>query len=205
MKKITMKGKNVDDAVDAALKVLGGEKDNATIKVLGEGKSGLLGIGSEESEVEVLLKEGKAKDTQDILQELLDKMTFVTMVEGREDENGRVNLDIKGEDMGRIIGKEGATLKSLEILTSSMASRVYGERVLLSIDADGYKDKRAKSLQRLAQDAADEVVEKGFERPLPPMSPADRRIIHMYLADNPKITTYSKGEGKERRLVIAPK
>ncbi|MFH1826458.1 MAG: RNA-binding cell elongation regulator Jag/EloR [bacterium] len=204
MKSITMKGKSVDDAVKAAMEVLGGKKENAEVKVIKEGKGGVLGIGSEEAEVEVVLKEGKLEDCKKFLQDILDKMSFVTIVDASESDDS-VNLNVKGDDMGRIIGKEGATLKALEVLVSTAVSRVYGERVRVSVDAEEYKEKRRQALERLAKDAAEEVAANNLEKVLPPMTPADRRIIHMSLQEDSRITTYSEGVGKERRLVIAPK
>jgi len=161
-------------------------------------------IGGEEAEVEVVLMEGVEQDAKQVLQDILDKMTFMAVVENGKSEEG-VALDIKGEDMGRIIGKEGATLKSLEIIVSSIMARMVGERVRVFIDADGYKEKRGKALERLAQDVVDEVSQSGKEKVMPPMSAADRRIIHMYLKDSAKVSTFSKGEGRDRRLVIVPR
>ncbi|PIS31629.1 hypothetical protein COT42_00745 [Candidatus Saganbacteria bacterium CG08_land_8_20_14_0_20_45_16] len=205
MKKITMKGKNVDEAVDAALKVISGDRAQAKVFVLSEGKAGVLGlIGGTEAEVEVTVKEGKPEDAQQLLQDILDKMGLVTMVESRLVDD-RVELVVKGDDMGRIIGKDGATLKSLEILLAGMLARLYGERSYVSIDADGYRDKRRQSLERLAQEVANEVIDSKAEKTMPPMSAADRRIIHLYLQGNPSVAIFSQGEGDARRLVIAPK
>ncbi|MEE8638435.1 MAG: R3H domain-containing nucleic acid-binding protein, partial [Candidatus Margulisiibacteriota bacterium] len=75
----------------------------------------------------------------------------------------------------------------------------------VSVDAGGYKVKRRQALERLAKEAADEVARTGEEKVLPHMGAGDRRIIHLCLQGDPKITTYSKGEGRERRLVIAPR
>ncbi|MBU0672064.1 MAG: Jag N-terminal domain-containing protein [Candidatus Margulisbacteria bacterium] len=205
MKKIRMKGKTVDEAVAAALQVLGGEKDKAKVTVISEGKPAMLGVlGGADAEVEVALSEGLAEDARKVLQEILDKMVFMAMVEGSL-EGDRVELKIKGEDMGRIIGKEGATLRCLEIIVGSILGRQYGERVRVGIDADGYKDKRNQAFERLAKEAAKEVAETKQEKVLPPMNAADRRIIHLSLQDDAGVTTYSKGEGRDRRLVIAPK
>ena len=205
MKRIKMKGKDVEAATKAALEVLGGELDKANVVVLTEGRAGMLGmIGGEAAEVEVTLKTDPVEDAKQFLQEILDKMTFMTMVEGSQGD-GAVELKIKGEDMGRIIGKEGSTLKSLETLVSSGIGRLYGERIRVNIDADGYKEKRIKALERVAKDVVDDVRQSGQEKALPPMSAADRRIIHMYLKDNPDVTSASKGEGRERRLIITPR
>jgi spoIIIJ-associated protein len=205
MKMIRMKGKSVDDAVKAALEVLGGKEEDASVVVISEGKPAMLGVlGGEEAEVEVILKEGRAEDAKQILQEILDKMVFVAVVEGNIVEE-IVKLDIKGDDMGRIIGKDGSTLKSLEIILASALRKIYGERVGISIDAGGYREKREKALERLARDAADEVAKTGEEKALPHMSAGDRRVIHLFLRDDPKVATFSKGEGRERRLIIVPR
>lgn len=204
MKKVIMNGKSVDAAIEAGLAVIGGTKEEAKIKVISEGKTGMLGvIGNEEAVVEVAISEGKFQDARQILQDILDKMSFLTIVEG-EEAGDDINLRVKGDDMGRIIGKEGATLQALEILVRTIMSRFMNESVRVSIDAGEYKDKRNKALERLAKDAAEEVLKTKKEKALPPMSAADRRIIHLALQEMRGVTTFSRGEGRDRRLVISP-
>lgn len=204
MKKIRMKGKNVEEAKKAALEVLGGDEDKAMVTVISEGKAAMLGvIGGEDAEVEVVLKEGIVEDAKQVLQEILDKMVFMAVADGKLGD-GAVELNIKGEDMGRIIGKEGATLRAMEVIVSSIMGRVYGERIRVYVDAGEYKEKRKNALERIAKDAADEVAKTGMEKVLPPMTAGDRRIIHMFLKEQGKVTTFSKGEGRDRRLVISP-
>ncbi len=206
MKTVIMKGKNVEEATDAALAVLGEKKENAIIRVINEGKPAMLGvIGGEQAEVEVKIKEPLQEEVRQITQTILDKMGFIAMVDRAEPEEGGVQISIKGEDMGRIIGKEGAMLKSLEIIIGSILWKQTGERVRVGVDAGGYKEKREKALQRLAEDVVKEVIETGKEKEMPRMTAADRRIIHLYLKDNGKVETMSYGEGTERKLVIKPK
>lgn len=205
MKSIKMKGKTVNDAVEAALAVLGAAKEKAEIKILEEGKPAMMGIiGGEEAEVEVCVKEGVVEEARQALQTVLDKMSFLAMVDGR-DEEGRVLLTIKGEDMGRIIGKGGAMLESLEIIIASIVRKIMGEPARISIDAGDYRQKKIDALERLAADVASEVEETGQEKILPWMSAADRRIIHLALQKSPKIASESRGEGKDRRLVVFPR
>ncbi|MDI6731450.1 MAG: Jag N-terminal domain-containing protein, partial [Candidatus Margulisbacteria bacterium] len=150
MKKITMKGKTVDEAVEAALGVLGGTKENAKIVVINEGKKGMLGVlGGEEAEVEVTVKTNTLDDGKEILQEILDKMGLMTAVDATSGEEGQIELNIKGEDLGRVIGKDGAALKSLEIIVSAILGRLYGQGVRVGVDAGEYKSRRIGALKRL--------------------------------------------------------
>ncbi|MDD5594131.1 MAG: Jag N-terminal domain-containing protein, partial [Candidatus Margulisbacteria bacterium] len=115
MKSIKMKGKNVEEAVESALAVLGIERDKVVIRTINEGKPAMMGIiGGEEAEVEVIVKESGAEEARAALQNIMDKMGFLAIAEVVSDSPEGVKLSVKGEDMGRIIGKEGAMLKSLE-------------------------------------------------------------------------------------------
>ena len=206
MKSIKMKGKNVNEAVEAALAVLVISKENASVKVINEGKAGMMGIlGGEEAEVEVIAKEGAGEEANQALQTILDKMGFLAIAEIDSEDSEGVKLSVKGEDMGRIIGKEGAMLKSLEVVVGAIVRKVVGAPFRVRIDAGGYVDKREKVLQKLAADVAEEVEKTGQEKVLPYMEASDRRIMHIYLKDNPKIASHSVGEGKERRMVIGPR
>lgn len=206
MKKIRMKGKSVDEAVAGGLKVAGIDKDRAEIMIISEGKPGVLGVfGGEEAEVEIREKLGKEEDAVEVLQEILNRMGLMAVSEAAGREGEDILLNIKGEELGRVIGKDGANLKSIQILVSSIVSRDFGEKVRVFVDAGGYREKHDASLIRLAKDAAMDVEQTGHEKRLPPMSAADRRVVHVALKDSVKVTTYSEGEGAERRLIIAPK
>lgn len=206
MKKIRMKGKSIDEAVAGGLKVIGIDKDRADIKIVSEGKAGVLGMfGGEEAEVEIREKLGKEEDAVEVLQEILNRMGLMAVSEAAGREGEDILLNIKGEELGRVIGKDGATLKSIQVLVSSIVSRDFGEKVRAFVDAGGYREKHDASLIRLAKEAANDVEQTGQEKRLPPMSAADRRVVHVALKDSDKVTTYSEGEGAERRLIIAPK
>lgn len=205
MRSIKIKAKTVEAATKEALAVLGGTEENVVIKVVSVGKPAMLGvIGGEDAEVEATLKEGIENDAKQILQEILDKMAFVALVDTRA-EMGTYILSVRGDDMGRIIGKNGNTLKAFEVIIKSILGRRYNERININIDAGDYREKRRQSLERLAKDVADEVEMTGKEKALPPLEPADRKIIHMFLGESKTVESFSRGEGRERRLVIAPR
>jgi spoIIIJ-associated protein len=201
-----MKGRNVEEAAEAAFAVLGVTKDQAEIKVISEGKPAVMGlIGGEEAEVEVIVKENSTEEARQALQNILDKMGFLAVAETMPEKGDAILLSVKGEDMGRIIGKEGAMLKALETIVGSIIFKILGSRVRINIDAGGYREKRVKALERLATEVVEEVEKTGQEKVLPYMEASDRRIVHTFLTDNPNVTSYSQGEGRDRRLVIAPR
>lgn len=206
MNKIRMKGKDVNEAAEAAAKVLGKKKDEIQYRIIGEGKPGMLGVfGGEEAEIEAWEKTTPGEAAKEILQEIIDKLGLLAISELKGEDEESVSLNIKGEELGQIIGKEGATLMALQVIVSSMISKAFERRARVYIDAGGYRERQEKALERLAIEAAKDVEKSGIEKVLPPMSAADRRIVHLCLKDNDKIQTFSKGEGADRRLVIAPK
>lgn len=206
MRSVKMKGKNVEEATKAALAVLGVERDKVEIRVINEGRAGMMGlIGGEEAEVEAIQKEGGAEEAREILQTILDKMGFMAIAEIASEKGENIVIAIKGEDMGRIIGKSGSMLKSLETLLNAMVWKFMGTRFHISIDAGGYKDKREQALQRLAADVADEVAKTGENKAMPKLEASDRRIIHLFLQEDGRVETFSEGEGKDRKLIVSPK
>ena len=203
MKTVKMKGKNVGAAVEAALAVLGLTKEQVVVHIIGEGKGGVLGVfGGEEAEVEVTEKMSPENMACSFLQDILDKMgmTAIARVAGKEED--RCILDIKGENAGRIIGKDGAMLEALQLLVTTMASRAAKERVAVVVDAEGYRERRRRAIERLVEETINDVERLGVEKMLPPMSPADRRIVHLIIKNNPKLTSFSVGERPNRRVVI---
>ncbi len=206
MRRVRMKGKNIEEAVGLALQVLQAKKEDVEINIVSPGGGGVLGIlGGEEAEVEVSLKMGIGEQAKSVLQEILDKMGFMSIVALVGEEEDRIALEIKGEDMGRIIGKEGATLKALETIISAALSKNYGKKIWLALDAQGYKKRKAEKIERIAKEAAEKAIKGGEEVVLPPMTSGDRRIVHMALQENEKVSTISRGEAGERRVVIVPK
>ncbi len=206
MKRTKTKGKTVDEAIESGLSVLGIKREEADIKVLNEGKGGVLGVfGGEDAEVEIIKKEGLEGEAKTILQELLDKMGFMTIVSSKGEKEGLICLEIKGEDIGRIIGKEGGTLEALQALLGAMMSKSAKRRVRILLDAAGYRERRARKIEKIAREAIDKVEKTGKETVLPPMSAADRRIVHLFVKEREGVESFSKGERDGRRVVIVPK
>ncbi len=121
------------------------------------------------------------------------------------DADGGVDVDIHGGDPGRLIGKGGRTLAALEFLTNAVVNKAEGDApVRVSIDVGGYKRRRDERLRQTAQRAAARARKSGMPVELDPMSAAERRVVHVELADDPGVTSESTGEGRDRRVVIYP-
>ncbi len=122
------------------------------------------------------------------------------------DENG-IRLRIDSASMGILIGHRGETLDAMQYLTSLHANRTRKENgyTRVTIDTEGYRDKREDTLARLARKVAAQVRSTGRARTLEPMNPYERRVLHATLQNNPYVITYSEGEEPNRRVIVAPK
>jgi len=168
-------------------------------------KDGVSGVADDKSTVAV--SQGK-----ELLQGLVDRMNLRAHVEvvpqsdAEADEGERVQvLNIVGEDLGILIGRQNEVLSALELITRLMVNQRVHVRSDFIVDVNGYRAKRAESLRKLALRMADQAVETGRTAVMEPMPPAERRIIHIALRDHPKVTTQSIGEGDRRKVTIVPK
>jgi spoIIIJ-associated protein len=119
--------------------------------------------------------------------------------------DGTIHADVSGGDAGRLIGKSGRTLASLEYLSAAVVNKFDGEApVRVNIDVGGYKRRRDERLRQMARRAAERVRRGGVPVELEPMSAAERRVVHMVLADDPAVESESSGEGRDRRVVVYP-
>ena len=121
------------------------------------------------------------------------------------DDGERIILDAHGAESGLIIGKKGATLDALQYVIDRIVSKKPGDGPGVVVDAEGYRGRREDSLADLAKRLAEKAIKSGRPVPVEPMSPHNRRIVHVTLADHPEVRTESDGEGLFRRVVIYPK
>jgi spoIIIJ-associated protein len=121
-----------------------------------------------------------------------------------DDEEGSMTFEIEGQDAGLLIGRRGETLQALQFLIRMVTNRQLGRKAYVVIDIEDYRERRVQMLRRLARRTAGRVSSSGRDDSLEPMSPAERRIVHMALAGHPEVRTESEGEGNQRRVVIFP-
>jgi spoIIIJ-associated protein len=115
-----------------------------------------------------------------------------------------IRIEIEGKDAGRVIGKKGQTLSALQFLTNRVINRPGLKRRHVIIDAEGYRARREDTLTSMARRLGKQAVEEGKIITFEPMSPQDRRVVHLALAKFPGVVTKSDGEGDARRVQIIP-
>lgn len=142
----------------------------------------------------------KAKE---FLQKIFGAMKIDVAMEKFINKNdGSVTFKLHGSDMGILIGKHGQTLDSLQYLTNLVANKNSAERVRVIIDVEDYRDRRVETLTRLASRLAEKVKRTGERVALEPMNPHERKIIHMALQGDRRVTTLSEGDEPHRHVVI---
>lgn len=208
MKSIKIKAKNVDDAVAEALNKLGIEEEEAEINIIDEGSKGLLGfIGAKDAVVEVTKVFDPIEAGKVFLEELLNKANINVEVEimDRETNDEQVMYNLKGQkELGLVIGHRGETLDALQYLTSIYLNKELEEYYRVLLDAEGYRDRRRETLERLAARLANKAEKKQRKVVLEPMPPHERRIIHIKLKENNNVKSYSEGEEPYRKVMIEP-
>ena len=160
---------------------------------------------AEEAEVEVPInieENNKVKAAVEYLQEVIAKMGVenVTFSAVQKGEATIIRLD--GEHLGALIGRRGETMESLSYLASLVANRLEGDYIKLGLDVAGYRDKRESDLTALAQRIGAKVRKTGRSFAMEPMNPYERRIIHSAISKMEGVRSESKGEGRDRRVVI---
>ena len=142
---------------------------------------------------------------ENFLREVFAAMNLEVNWQQSDSEEGVV-FNLEGENLGILIGKHGQTLDSLQYLANLAANRgVAEDRVRIIIDIEGYRARREETLMRLAGHLAEKACRIGEEVHLEPMNRHERKIIHMALQDNRRVSTYSAGEEPRRYVVIVPR
>jgi spoIIIJ-associated protein len=201
-------GKNVDEAIEKGLERLGLTRDQVEVDVLEEGARGVLGlVGVKQAKVVIRRKDdttGVAAKIEELATEVLELMGLNSQVDITLDEDiHKVLIDTAGAD-GLLIGKKGQNLIALEHLLRRMAGKQLKRSVRLDVDVGGYKERRISTLRSKAISMASRVKASSKEMQVEPLSAAERRIIHVTLAGDSQIKTYTVGDGELKTVVIAP-
>ena len=187
---------------------LGMEKSQALEAGRPEGGSGSQRSGESPSDSEPHSEshdEEVGEQAADALQELLDLMNLECDVAASWDEDEeRFVIEVSGPDTGIVIGRQGQTLDAVELVLNRMLEKRNPNVRRVLVDAEGYRGRREEKLRDLAIEQASRVRQTRQPVPLEPMSPRDRRTVHMAIKELSGVTTYSEGEGRDRHVVIEP-
>ncbi|MGN6189093.1 MAG: protein jag [Conexibacter sp.] len=144
-----------------------------------------------------------AARVRQMLEEIVDAVGVDAEIEVTEDADGIYgNLD--GEDLGLLIGRHGQTIDAIQHLAYRIAYRGEDDRKRVTVDAAGYRERRAALLQQDADEAVEEALSSRRPVALDAMNAVERRVVHEYLRDREGIETYSEGTEPDRYLVVAP-
>jgi spoIIIJ-associated protein len=218
MEEVRRSAPSVEEALESALSELGVGEQDVEVTVVQEPKSGILGIGSQQAEILVRRRRRAPEISSEDLAEqgevgadfvfgVLSRMGISADVEPTL-EDGTMYVDVLGDgpdddDMGLLIGRFGQTLESLQEITRAAVGQKTGMRARIVVDIEDYKRRQRDRLESKARDIARRVASTGREEELEPMNPFERKVVHDVVASIPGVSSASRGEDAERRVVIS--
>lgn len=209
MKVIEVEGRTADDAKRKALAELGiRDTSVVNIEVLDQGKSGIFGFGvSRPAKVRIYYNENNedvGDKVRELLTGLLDRMEIDGKIQDIKEGESKVYVELESESSGLIIGKKGKTLEALQFMINLMVNNTTGSEKKIILDIESYREKREKALRKMSKDLAHKVIRSGKPLILEPMNPFERRLIHLTLQNDRRVTTKSEGQGIYRKIKISP-
>lgn len=206
MEYIEISAKTVDDAITEGLVKLGTTSDKIEYEVIEKGSGGFLGIGSKPAVIKIRKKSDVEDYVRDFLHQVFLAMEMdVEIIINKSEDGKNVDVELKGDEMGLLIGKRGQTLDSLQYLTNLAVGKQVNEYVKVKIDTEDYRKRRRDTLENLAKNIAYKVKRTKHSVSLEPMNPFERRVIHSALQNDRYVNTHSEGEEPYRHVVVTLK
>lgn len=203
-KKIEIKSKTKEEAIQSALLELGVEENDIEVKVIQNPSKGFLGlIGAKDGIYEVtVIKKEEIEIAKEFIENILLKSKINAKVNAIQEEN-LIKISIEGKEATCLIGRRGETLDSIQFLTGLALNKINkNSQMRVLVDIENYRSKREESLVRYARKVAREVAKTRRTKKLDYMNPYERRIVHSALQNDKYVITYSEGTDPYRRLVI---
>lgn len=206
MEYIQISAKTVDDAITEALIQLGVTSEQLEYEVIEKGSAGFLGINSKKAIIRARKKETLEDKVRSFLNEMFRAMNMEVVVDLTYDVTSKnMDIELKGTDMGILIGKRGQTLDAIQYLVSIVANKDTEEYIHVKMDTENYRKRRRETIENLAKNLSYKVKRTKKPVTLEPMNAYERRIIHSALQSDKYVSTYSEGEEPYRHVVIALK
>ncbi|MCF8008697.1 MAG: protein jag [Halanaerobiales bacterium] len=205
MEKKIYKAESVNEAIKNGLDDLNIDRSKAEINIIEQGNKGFLGlIGKKQAQIEIIIEEDPIEKGKEFLKDIFKNTNLdvdINVIQSKTNQE-QVVYDVHSPDLGIVIGRRGETLDALQYLTSLVVNRDTEDYLRIIIDAEGYRERREKTLERLAKKLAQKAVSKGRKVVLEPMPPHERRIIHITLKEDSRVKSYSEGEEPFRKVMI---
>lgn len=201
---IEVTGKTVDEAVTNALIKLETTSDKIEYEVLEKGSTGILGIfNSKPAKIRVWKKLTIEDKIREFLNNIFKTMNMEVIIDIQyEKEEGIMNINLSGSEMGILIGKRGQTLDSLQYIVNLVANKESEAYIRVKMDTENYRERRKETLETLAKNIAYKVKRTKKTASLEPMNPYERRIIHSALQNDKFVCTKSEGEEPYRYVTV---
>ncbi len=203
MKEIITTGKTVDQAIEEACQQLNVSREKAEFEIIDLPKKGLFGLKTYPAKVRVFVKENKEEMAVEYITAILKAMGAQSFTVEANKEGENLNITLKGDDLGFVIGRRGETIDAIQYLASLAINRLDGDYMRITIDSGNFREKREKTLESLAKRLARTAVKTGRSVTLEPMNPYERRIIHATVSTVEGAVSSSIGEEPNRRVVIS--
>lgn len=203
-KKIEIKSKTKEEAIQSALLELGVEEKDIEVNVIQNPSKGFLGfLGAKDGIYEVkVIKKEEIEIAKEFIESILLKSKINAKVNATQEEN-LIKISIEGKEATCLIGRRGETLDAVQFLTGLALNKINKDsRMRVLVDIENYRNKREESLVRYARKVAREVAKTRRTKKLDYMNPYERRIVHSALQNDKYVITYSEGTDPYRRLVI---
>jgi len=203
-KSIEVQGRTEDEAIEIALEQLGMSRDDVSVEIVEQARTGFLGLKNNPAIVKVQYeaKEERAEQVDTFLIGLFERMDIDVTLDIKEEE-GSIGVILTGKDPGALIGRRGETLDAIQHLTNYVVNRSVSGRVRINLDAENYRQRRNEALENLASKTASKVMKYRRNMTLDPMNAYERHVIHSALQEHEHVSTYSVGSEPNRRVVVA--
>lgn len=202
-KEIVVTGKTEELALEQACGELGKTAEEVEYEVLEEAKKGLFGLGATEAKLRVWVKDTPALRAINLVETLVRNMGLDAEVNVVTESEEGITLNVVGEGLGVLIGRRGDVLDAVQYMANLSANLGRSGFFRVTLDAQGYREKRASTIRALTRRLAEKVLKYHRSFQLDPMTPYERRIAHDECQKIEGVTTHSVGEGAERRVVIS--
>jgi len=202
MEPVVMTAKTEEEAIEKALRILRAKREDVSVEVADKGSKGFFGLGQRLAKVVVTYKDDPSSAAKKFISDVTTAMGLSIEIETTLTDRA-LKIDLKGKNIGILIGKHGQTLDSLQYLTNLAVNKKKETYISVIIDTENYREKRKETLESLARNMAKKVRQSKRAVRLEPMSPSERKVIHAALQGERGINTFSEGVEPFRNVVIS--